>query len=128
MASWYSACLLFEEILVDVPDAKVLFEESVVVFRLKKSESLQEKLKTLAQEGEHEYEAIAGNMVRWEFREVLEVQEIMDTRIREGTEVYFRWWTNPTKRDFKILRMTHEHPWWLPDGEEEQQREEQREA
>jgi hypothetical protein len=119
MASWYSARLLFEEILVDVPDAKVLFEESVVVFRLKKSESLQEKLTALAKEGEHEYEAMAGNMVRWEFREVLEVQEILDTRIREGTEVYFRWWHNPTKRDFKIMRETHEPPWWLPDCDAE---------
>jgi hypothetical protein len=93
----------------------------VVVFRLKRTDDLHEKLKTLAGEGEMEYEAAAGNMVRWEFREVLEVQRILDTRIREGTEVYFRWWRNPSKRDFKIMRETHEHPWWLPDSDDNEE-------
>jgi hypothetical protein len=47
----------------------------------------------------------------------LEVQEIMtDKGLVDGTEVYFRWWDKPGPRAFKMMRETHEEPWWLDES------------
>lgn len=120
--SWYSARLLFESVH-DPPDPKPhpLFEESIVVFQADDRDGVQARLPELARSGEVEYEAIAGNQVRWVFREVLEVQEIMTNEgLVDGTEVYFRWWHKPGPRAFKMMRATHETSWWqnAPDGSE----------
>ena len=114
--SWYSARLLYERLL-DSPARGVhpLFEESIVVFQADDDgETVPAKLKQLAEQSEVEYEAAAGNHVRWAFREVLEVQEIStDKGLVDGTEVYFRWWDKPGPRAFKMMRKTHREPWWL---------------
>jgi hypothetical protein len=117
--NWYSARLLFESVH-DPPERpsklSPLFEESIVVFQADDDESVPAKLKKLAQAGEVEYEAIAGNQVRWEFREVLEVQEIGTDKdvLEDGIEVFYRWWHNPGPRAFKVMRETHQgRAWWL---------------
>ena len=98
-----------------LPDPKhPLFEESIIVFRLKKTDSVLPRLLELAHQREHDYEAIAGNRVYWVFREVLEVQETMTNKgLVDGTEVYYRWWHNPGPRASKLMRETQTEPWWL---------------
>ena len=113
---WYSARMLFESVN-DPPDPKPhpLFEESIVVFQADERDAIPAKLDELARGGEIEFQAMAGNQVRWVFREVLEVQEIMTnkSRLEDRIEVYFRWWHNPGPRAFKMMRETHEEPWWI---------------
>jgi len=117
--SWYSARLLFESVH-DPPDPKrrPLFEESIVVFQAGAQESIPAKLRQLEHAREIEYRAAAGNLVRWEFREVLEVQEISTDRnvLEDGIEVYFRWWEKPGPQAFRIMRKTHSEPWWLEEA------------
>lgn len=119
---WYSARLLYESVSYDFPagyeppaesaEFKALFEDSLVVFKVEGDEDVIAKLKVIALGKEDDYEAAAGNRVKWVFREILEIQDIMSIDINDGTEVYFRWWINPTKRDFRMMRDTHEPPWW----------------
>ena len=115
--TWYSARLLYERELrgAPTPDDEPLFEDKLIVFRCQDGEEVVAKLQRLAREGEDEYKAIAGNMVRWVFREILEVQDISAYRVEDGTEVYFRWWHDPSERDFEIMRHSHGDRWWVED-------------
>jgi hypothetical protein len=115
---WYSARLLYERLLLESPggdpleDSESLFEDKLIVFRVKEGEDIVSKLTALANGANEEFEAAAGNWVKWVFREILEIQDISAYDIEDGTEVYFRWWHDPTERDFQVMRDTHEPPWW----------------
>ena len=116
---WYSARLLYEQLLLESPggdeiaDGNKLYEDKLIVFRVKEGEDVVGKLTALAESANDEFEAAAGNWVRWVFREILEIQDISAYEIEDGTEVYFRRWTNPTERDFEVIRETHGERWWL---------------
>jgi hypothetical protein len=126
---WYSARLLYERLLLESPDgdeladSEPLFEDKLIVFRVKEGQDVVAKLTALAEAANHEYEAAAGNWVKWVFREILEIRDITAHEIDDGTEVYFRWWTNPTEHDFQIIRETHSERWWLEGDDSPGQRE-----
>jgi hypothetical protein len=106
---------LLYECVVDDAARDTHFEEKVIVFRFEEdggTEDLLDWLRTMAKRHEVDYENVEGNMVRWLFREILEIQEISSYAIRDGTEVFFRWWDNPGPRAFGMMRRTHGHPWW----------------
>jgi hypothetical protein len=114
--SWYSARLLIER-TVDTPELpKPLFEESVIIFKMAENETagaIKKRVNQLGRKSSHRYKNQYGETVRWTFREVLEVQEIAGEELVDGTEVYYRWWDNPSDRKLKMVRETHEEPWWI---------------
>lgn len=111
---WYSARLLYEMIALDErKDHEPFFEEKLIALQCAQPEDIGARLAVVSQRDESEYENSAGYLVRWVFREVLEVQEVMADTIADGTEVFFRFWTNPTEQEFEVMRRTHENPWWL---------------
>jgi hypothetical protein len=112
---WYSARLLYECLGPKRYSTDPWFEEKIIVFQAGDRDSVPAKLKALARSMEHEY-ASADGTVRWVFREILEVQDITtDKGLVDGTEVHFRWWRRPGTRVLKMIRETHEKPWWLDD-------------
>ena len=114
---WYSARLLYESVLEVARSSKdwePLFEEKFVVFRCTDTEDLMAKLTTIAKGYELEFENVYKETVRWLFREVLEVQEIMGRSIKDGTEVFYRRWHDPQHpEDFEYIRRTETESWWL---------------
>jgi len=109
--TWYSARLLFES-LHRLSKEPPFFEEKWAVFRAASHDDAATKVKKVGKKFEHAYENAKGNMVHVKFREVLEVQEILDDQIRDGTEVFFRFWSKPTLQQLALLRETQEQPWW----------------
>jgi hypothetical protein len=107
---WYSARLLYESVHEDREEA--LFEEKIVVFQCPDRDQVPVRLEAIAAENEVSYDNVFGNRVDWQFREVLEVQELFGEGIADGAEVFFRFWTNPDSRDFEDMRRTQEEPWW----------------
>jgi hypothetical protein len=111
--AWYSARLLYEFVVKGRHKPKdILFEEKVIVFRVKPDESLTERLAATAYGDELHYENADGKNVHVRFREVLEVQEIMGPSISDGTEVFYRYWDNPGVRAFGVMRETQTDVWW----------------
>ncbi len=123
--NWYSARLLYEWVLYESQGGERLpqeeddpnFEERLVVFRCRKGEDVVAKLKTVAKDYEDQYEAAAGNWVEQQFREILEIQDVMAHKITDGTEVFYRFWHAPDEHDFERLRETATDPWWLSDDD-----------
>jgi len=114
---WYSARLLYESVAVEQGrDNDPLFEEKLIVFIAGENDDIVTKVTSLAKRDEIQYENALGYDIRWEFREILEVQEIMSEAIEEGTEVFFRFWHDPTARDFQSMRQTHGDKWWIDEN------------
>lgn len=112
MSDWYSARLLLERTVGGGKPVKPLFEESVIIFQSTDRHTASKNAKQLGRKASHRFKNVYGETVRWTFREVLEVQEIMGDKLTDGTEVYFRWWDNPSERTLRMIRRTHEEPWW----------------
>jgi hypothetical protein len=115
VSDWYSARLLIE-MTVDRPrPPKPLFEESVIVFKVADDASVaivKRRANQLARKANHHYKNTYGETVRWTFRELLEIQEIMTIELKDGDEVFYRWWHNPSARTLKVLRETQTQRWW----------------
>jgi hypothetical protein len=108
---WYSARLLYREEIEHSPTG--VFEEKIIVFTaVDDTDLITPKLDTLAKAREVEFQNQFGETVSWTFQEVLEIQDISAEEVGDGTEVFFRWWRDPTDEDFKLLRETHREPWW----------------
>jgi len=110
---WCAARLLYESLVTDRSEnGETLFEERIVVFQCPKREEVSTRVRPIAAEYEDDFENLHGNGVTWKFREVLEVQEIIEDTISDGTEIFFRFWHDPDARDFDTMRRTHEEAWW----------------
>lgn len=113
--SWYSARLLIEMTIDGLNPPKPLFEESVIIFKMPDNattSAIRKRVGQLGKKASHHYKNEDGEVVRWTFQEVLEVQQIMAEELTDGTEVYYRWWDNPSDRKLKMIRETHEEMWW----------------
>ena len=119
---WYSARILYER-LVDEDEEKasqrdVLFEEKLFVFACGDDDDTLEKLAAIAKKNEEEFENGEGNTVTYTVREILEVQRHVDEPKADGTEVFYRFWHNPSERDFEAMRETETEAWWKAEDEE----------
>jgi hypothetical protein len=87
--AWFAARLLFERSFEGDPDAPALFEETVVL--LKSAAGLTaaaRKAEKLGRAGGHSYKNPDGEIVSWAFCEVLDVIQLAEEELGEGTEVY----------------------------------------
>jgi hypothetical protein len=112
--TWFSARLLIERTIDTAKPPKPLFEESVIIFEMPEdgpASAIKKRVNQLGRKASHRYKNSYGETVRWTFREVLEVQEIVG-ELTDGTEIFYRWWDSPSDRKMKMIRETHEEAWW----------------
>jgi hypothetical protein len=88
---WYAVRALYR---ADIGHKKAkpvrkLLEESVFLFKSTPS-SVAAKGRQVAKQHQHSYRNVYGEMVRWKLHQVLEIVELIDQRITEGSEVYHR--------------------------------------
>lgn len=88
--TWFSAKLLFRaDVEGDSGDGS-LFEESVRILRGIDEADVQRAANLLGKKEEHDYKNDAGQIVRWRFIETLEVQDLCEEALADGSEVYSR--------------------------------------
>jgi hypothetical protein len=85
---WFAARVLSEILHPEEPNAATLFEESIVLLRARDTAEATRRASEIGAKAEAEYLNPSGDAVRWTLREVLEVQELLDDEIADGTEVY----------------------------------------
>lgn len=88
---WYAARALYraDHGHIGPSSVRMLLEESVILFKSMPS-SAATKGHQVARQRQHSYKNIYGEMVRWKLHKVLEIVELFDRRITEGSEVYHR--------------------------------------
>lgn len=88
MKSWYSAKLLFQAKINGKSVEHPLCEESIRILRADTEEVAQARAEQIGTAAQHEYQNEQGETVGWEFISVLDIQEIEDRSLQDGTEVY----------------------------------------
>jgi len=90
MASWYSAKLLFRSTVNGLIVAQPLCEESIRVLVAETDEAAQVRAAEVGRSAEHEYVNEHGELVRWSFVAVLDLQDLCVTELEDGMEVFSR--------------------------------------
>ena len=90
MSHWFSVRLLYKNTVGSARDTDLVREESIRVFMADEEADAVEKANALGKHGEHEYANDAGELVRWIFVRVLEIQDLCEAELSDGTEVYSR--------------------------------------
>jgi uncharacterized protein DUF4288 len=91
VGAWYALRALYraDHGHKDASSVRTLLEESVLLFRSTPS-SAATKGHQVAKQRQHSYKNVYGEMVRWKLHQVLEIVEVVDQPITEGSEVYHR--------------------------------------
>jgi len=88
---WYAVRALYraDHGRRDAGSVRTLLEESVLLFKSAPS-SVAVKGRQVAKQRQHSYKNVYGERVSWKLHQVLEIVEVIDQRITEGSEVYHR--------------------------------------
>lgn len=96
---WCSATALFKAVHPsDQHRRRHLWERSVFLLCAGDDQAAEELAVRMARGMEHEYEAAAGHLVRWEFQQLECVLELMDREPQPGTEVYWEFFERVDRR------------------------------
>lgn len=76
--TWFSATLLFESRINDIPAIRPLCEERVVLFRARNERDASADAEAYAKAAEHEYENVRGERVMWVFVRVDYLSDVED--------------------------------------------------
>lgn len=91
MSGWFSVVLEFEAQVHDAPTGDDgLCEASVRLINASDIEDAHKRAMDLGRESEHHYFNELGERVTWQFRGVVEVQEVGSETIVDGIEVFSR--------------------------------------
>jgi hypothetical protein len=95
MRGWYSARLLFEAEVEGDGSDDILCEESIRLIEADSDNDAEQKAAEVGAQAQHEYVNDDGHTVRWRFRRVLDVQDLCESRIVHGMEVFSNmFWKN----------------------------------
>ena len=105
---WFSVRMVLEcRFSDDTLPADALYEDRLIVLRANDEQEAKSKGEEIGKASKHEYKNQYGETVLWEFREVLEVLQLFDDSIKDGTEVF---WDLIGGEEFKRLRKAYGLP------------------
>lgn len=85
---WFSAKLLFVARVGDHVPSDAVVEESIRVFRARDEDDAARRALEIGQNPPVEYKNSDGETVEWAFMKVMEVQDICEETLGDGTEVF----------------------------------------
>jgi hypothetical protein len=88
MKSWHAAKILFEARVDGRSSADALREESIRIFLSEGLDRARNRAEELGRAAEHEYRNEYGELVRWTFVSVLDVQDLCAFELQDGAEVF----------------------------------------
>ncbi|HTN89588.1 MAG TPA: DUF4288 domain-containing protein [Sorangium sp.] len=90
MSGWYSVCMLFESEVDDQPSEETLCEESVRLIKADDVDTAKAVADSLGAELGHAYSNPDGKTVRWVFKGIVDLQDLCESDIVSGAEVFSR--------------------------------------
>jgi Domain of unknown function (DUF4288) len=92
--SWYTArCHFRSEITGKRKYGTQLWEESFFLVHATSKKHAERRAKQLAQREQVKYKNFAGEIVSWKFATLIDVRELIASRLGDGTEVYSRFFS-----------------------------------
>lgn len=87
---WYSASMIFECVQNGRAEVEDLWEHQVILVQAASADEVPAVAERLGKDSEVSYISATGAHVRWEFRKVLDVYELLGEKLATGSEVYSR--------------------------------------
>ena len=84
---WFAAKLLFES-SVPNEDGRLLQEESIRLIQASDEADARSRACQLGNSEQHQYRNDLGETVAWQFVSVLEIQDLCEESLSDGTEVF----------------------------------------
>jgi|SRR5690242_728083 Domain of unknown function (DUF4288) len=102
--NWYTARCLFRSEHENASQRRdQLIEYRYFLLRAKDDKSARTKAAALAKKKEHSYKNALGTRVNWILEDVLDIKEILASRLAEGTEVYYKYsHRRPSKSNHRL--------------------------
>ena len=105
---WFSVRMLLESVLPHEANAgDVLYEDRIILVLAETEEEAKSKGERIGRTARGEYKNQYGETVKWEFREVVDVIQLLDGSVADGTEVY---WSFLGEEEVKQLRKAYHLP------------------
>lgn len=86
---WFGVLTVMEAAHPEEEVEEKLFEVRIIVVRAGTEDEAREKAERFGVSSKLEYENPFGKKVIWTFREVLDIVQVFDETIDDGTEVYY---------------------------------------
>ena len=97
--NWYTAECLFRSALRGAPAKSVqLLEYRYFLLKAADDQSSKNKARLLAKKKQHSYLNADGIKVEWVLEKVIDVKEIPDKQLSEGTEVFHKYSNRRVKK------------------------------
>ncbi len=86
--SWYCVIAIYQYAIVET-DEKFDSERMVFLVSATNNAEAMERGLILAKDKEHQYKVQNGNTLSVEFVDIEEIKELLDSELKEGSEVYW---------------------------------------
>jgi len=97
--SWYTAECLFRSVLRGRPAKSMqLLEHRYFLLKAADDQSAKNNARELANKKQHSYLNADGIKVEWILEKVVDVEEIIDKHLSEGTEVFHKYSNRRVKK------------------------------
>jgi len=101
--AWYVGLILYES-SSNSPTYEPLYEESFVLISANSEAIAKQKIISIAKKRETSFENINGEMIKWKLNCIIDVNQIPDNTITDGSEIYSRHFRNyKAYREFEPL-------------------------
>lgn len=97
---WYAVKVLYESIISGNPspekidedyyDKFKMYEESIVLLKARSLEHANSIAESNAIKSEHSYKNMYDEDVKWQFVEIIDCYNLIDDKVKSGTEIYSR--------------------------------------
>lgn len=87
---WFAVDILYKGRHSEKPDIPDLWEECIILIEASDPSTAREIARPIAISEEHEYRSAEGDLIRWEFDEILSVHEILSEQLVTGVELFSR--------------------------------------
>lgn len=87
---WYSASLLYESVHNQMAREESIWEEQIVLISADTDAEARAQAELIGKNAEVMYTSATQDQVRWAFREVQSVFQLLDQELKSGAEVFSR--------------------------------------
>ncbi len=86
---WFAARMILEAVHPEEPPGDRLYEDRVILVKADDEHQARLRAGRLGEASRQHYKNEYGGTVVWQFKELLDVVELFDETIADGTEVYY---------------------------------------
>src|SRR5262245_5658447 len=97
-SGWFAAKIEFRSSVSGQRMGLSLWDEDIVIILATDDAEARKKATKLGKRKEHSYKNVHGDLVSWHFEGVTETLSLIDVKVGDGTEVFYRFFYRRTKK------------------------------